>query len=186
MNTIVYVVRHAESLFVEGKERTRGLTDRGLADALTIKSILMKENIDLFVSSPYERAVLTIQNLADACGASIEMFEDLRERTMGQFMDIHFLEAKRKLYTDRSFAFDGGESSSDAQQRAVMVMDHLLDEHRGKSIVIGTHGDIMTLMMNYYNQAYDFEFWKSMTMPDIYKLEFEGHVLNQVTRLWND
>ncbi|MBA9086191.1 hypothetical protein FHR92_002664 [Fontibacillus solani] len=43
----------------------------------------------------------------------------------------------------------------------------------------------MTLMMNYFDNTYGFEFWESTTMPDIYKLEFEENKLNNVTRLWD-
>lgn len=30
----------------------------------------------------------------------------------------------------------------------------------------------MTLMTNYFDHTFGFEFWESITMPDIYKLEF--------------
>ena len=35
-------------------------------------------------------------------------------------------------------------------------MEKLLDEFKGKSIVIGTHGNIMTIIMNHYNKEYGF------------------------------
>ncbi|WP_367668793.1 hypothetical protein [Paenibacillus sp.] len=52
--------------------------------------------------------------------------------------------------------------------------------------MLGTHGDIMTLMMNDFDPAYGFEFWGSTTMPDIYKLELEGMRMRGVTRLWQN
>ncbi|MNJ77143.1 hypothetical protein D3C77_745680 [compost metagenome] len=72
-----------------------------------------------------------------------------------------------------------------AQERAINVFKKIIEEYKGKRIVIGTHGDIMTLMMNYYDPTYSFEFWESTTMPDIYKLEFQESNLKNVTRLWN-
>lgn len=33
METIVYFIRHAESVYVEGKERTRELSEQGIIDA---------------------------------------------------------------------------------------------------------------------------------------------------------
>ncbi|RCW48605.1 hypothetical protein DFP97_106308 [Paenibacillus prosopidis] len=42
----------------------------------------------------------------------------------------------------------------------------------------------MTLIMNYFDNRYDFEFWESTSMPDIYKLEFEEQKLIEVVRLW--
>ncbi|MGI2297788.1 hypothetical protein [Paenibacillus sp. GXUN7292] len=54
METILYFVRHADSVFVEGSERTRGLSDQGVRDAQVVRNILKNEQIDEFFSSPYE------------------------------------------------------------------------------------------------------------------------------------
>lgn len=46
MKTYIYMVRHGESPKTENNERTRGLTDRGLADAKRITEMLKDEGID--------------------------------------------------------------------------------------------------------------------------------------------
>lgn len=51
-------------------------------------------------------------------------------------------------------------------------------------IVIGTHGLVMTLMMNYFDEQYDFEFLMNTSKPDIYKMEFNEEQLMNVERLW--
>ena len=61
MNTYIYMVRHGESPKLEGSERTRGLTEKGSLDAHRVTDILKAEAIDTFISSPYKRAVLTIE-----------------------------------------------------------------------------------------------------------------------------
>ncbi|MNU00173.1 hypothetical protein D3C72_2432380 [compost metagenome] len=50
--------------------------------------------------------------------------------------------------------------------------------------MIGTHGDIMTLMMHDFDGRYGFDFWRSTSMPDIYKLIISGSKLLEVSRLW--
>ncbi|WP_338543452.1 histidine phosphatase family protein [Paenibacillus tundrae] len=185
--TTLYFVRHAESEYVEGLERERGLTEQGKHDAETVSCLLLDESINLFYSSPYKRALDTVQGLADQVGAEIVTNEDLRERALSSSNVRHtnFQSAKRKLYEDRSFAFPGGESSIQAQQRAVQAISDILERHSGQKIVIGTHGDVMTLIFNYYDESYDYGFWGSTSMPDIYKLEFnENHKLMHVSRLW--
>ncbi len=42
----------------------------------------------------------------------------------------------------------------------------------------------MTLILNCFDKSYNYEFWKSTTMPDIYRLEFQGTDLINVTREW--
>lgn len=62
----------------------------------------------------------------------------------------------------------------------------MLDKYNGKNIVIGTHGNIMVLIMNYFDSKYDFSLWKNLEMPDIYKLTFKDRELKSVERLWRE
>lgn len=187
MKTFIYFIRHAESVFVEGTERERGLTEKGKRDTTSIRDLLKDEQIEVFVSSPYRRAVDTIQLLADTANRPIGIEEDLRERRLSA-VDLgkeRFVEAKRKAFEEPDYAFPGGESSNEARHRAIAIISKLLQQHNGKKIAIGTHGDIMTLMLNHYDNTYGFDFWRSTTMPDIYRLEYDpSHRLTGVTRLW--
>jgi broad specificity phosphatase PhoE len=80
----------------------------------------------------------------------------------------------------------------DAHKSAQMLISEEIEvirpiaslEYEGKKIVIGTHGNIMTIIMNYYDRNYGYPFWKQTTKPDIYKLFFESKELKQVERLW--
>jgi 2,3-bisphosphoglycerate-dependent phosphoglycerate mutase len=182
VETILFFVRHAESVYVEGKERTRGLSEQGMKDALKIRDILRSEYIDEFVSSPYERSIETIRLLANEQCKEIHIEEDLRERDIGDFTPATFLKAKRDVMEDFNKSFPGGESSIVAQKRAIEVIIRFIGT--GKKIGIGTHGDIMTLILNYFDKQYEYTFWESTTMPDTYKVRFEGNEFIDVTRMW--
>lgn len=41
METTVYFVRHAQSIYSEGEERSRGLTDAGKNDSLEVKELCL-------------------------------------------------------------------------------------------------------------------------------------------------
>lgn len=179
--TVLYFVRHAESLYAPGEERSRGLTERGKFDALRVRRTLQDTLFDAVVSSPYERAIQTI--LPTAGDRPVRIYEDLRERTIGEIGDTSFGEAKYAVYQDFDFSFPEGESSRSAQQRAVSVILELLRMHEGQTLMIGTHGDIMTLIFNRFDSAVRYEFWRSSTMPDIYKLEFHGDQLDRMNRI---
>ncbi|WP_054939191.1 histidine phosphatase family protein [Paenibacillus ihuae] len=185
MRTIIYFIRHAESLYAEGQERSRGLSERGMGDAFRVQTLLQNESVDGFVSSPYERAVQTIKPLAEAMCKEIIIVEDLRERTIGDIGGLSFPAAKQRVYQDFHLAFADGESSAAAQTRGVQALERLLEEYAGMTLALGTHGDIMTLMLNHFDpQQFTYEFWKSTSMPDIYKAEFEGRRLLSVVRAW--
>ncbi|PEX78193.1 hypothetical protein CN450_26490 [Bacillus cereus] len=79
MKTFIYMVRHGDSPKF-GKEETRGLTEKGKLDVQRIIDVLRGEGIDVVISSPYNRSILTVQQLAKQIGQEVLVFEDLKER----------------------------------------------------------------------------------------------------------
>ncbi|OME78343.1 histidine phosphatase family protein [Paenibacillus sp. FSL A5-0031] len=186
MKTIVYMVRHAESPYDEGTERTRGLTTKGKGDVEKVTEILKEEGIDIIISSPYNRAILSIEGLAQNLGLDIETFEDLRERHFAEEIIENLMSVIREKFYDFDYFLPGGESNSDCQNRSISVIKNILKEHSGKKIAIGTHGLVMTLMINYFDSSYGLDFLNQLKKPDIYKLSFENLELKEVIRLWNE
>lgn len=96
----------------------------------------------------------------------------------------NFDEAITKVWEDETFSWEGGESNLIAQKRGVKATIEVIEKYDGKNIVIGTHGNIMVLIMNFFDKRYGFDFWKELDMPDIYKLTFEKTKLKEVNRVW--
>ncbi|WP_422657618.1 histidine phosphatase family protein [Paenibacillus sp. EC2-1] len=188
METIIYMVRHAESPYTEGNERTRGLTAKGKVDAEKITEILKDEGINTIISSPYARAILTLEGLAKELELETQIFEDLRERHFSDYiiMNEEFIPTMKKMFDDPAYSLPGGESNTVCQNRSVVVLKNILQEHKGKKVAIGTHGNVMTLMMNYFNSNYGLDFMNQTKKPDIYKMKFRDLVLEGVTRLWKE
>lgn len=189
MQTTIYMIRHAESPFVFGEEKTRGLSKEGLEKSKKVAEIFEDIDVDLIASSSYIRAIQTVEYLANKRNLPISKFEELRERPI-KGLDYklpwdELVKAIEKSFDDIDYSLRGGESTREAQERSIPIMEKLLNEFKGKSIVIGTHGNIMTIIMNYYNKEYGFNFWNSTSMPDIYKLSFVSNELKNVERLWN-
>ncbi|MNI41138.1 bifunctional RNase H/acid phosphatase [compost metagenome] len=187
MKTIIYMVRHAESPYNEGNERTRGLTQKGKLDVEKVTEILKAEGIDIIISSPYTRAILSVEGLAQYLGLDILEFEDLRERHFaGEHYHIESTELMsviREKFYDHDYTLPGGESNLACQKRSIAVIKTILKEHAGNKIVVGTHGLVMTLMMNYFDSNYGLDFLNQIKKPDIYKMQFEDLELKEVIRL---
>ncbi|NPC91463.1 histidine phosphatase family protein [Bacillus sp. WMMC1349] len=181
------MVRHGESP-KKGDERTRGLTEKGVLDAERITSILKNEEIDVVVSSPYIRSILTVEKIAEHIGQKVLVFEDLKERVFSahhnRLSDTELNPLLEKSFSEPNYAFEGGESNADCQNRAIKVLNELMTAFRGKRLVIGTHGAVMTLIMGYFDKNYDLKFLHRTSKPDIYKMEFKEHELVNVQRLW--
>ncbi|AZB42307.1 histidine phosphatase family protein [Bacillus sp. FJAT-42376] len=189
MSTFIYMVRHGESP-KEGKERTRALTEKGYADVERVTEILKDEKIDAVVSSPYIRSILTVEKLAEQIGKEVIVFEDLKERIFSsddsRAADKELIPLLERSFLEPTFSLKGGESNADCQKRAVSVLEQLLVSYSGQRVAVGTHGAVMTLMMAYFDSSYDLEFLYSTSKPDIYRMEFHGHKLINVQRLWSE
>ena len=189
-STTLYMIRHADSPYSFGTERTRELSGSGRLAALKACETMRGEEVDVVVSSPYARAVQTVRGIAEERGLVIRLYEELRERLIqghdSRIANEERIEAIKRSFTDFSFALPGGESTEAAQRRAVPVIRGLLADNQGRKIAVGTHGNLMAAVMNSYDGRYGFEFWRSLTMPDIYRLDFDGQHLVRVERLWRE
>ncbi|MNW43443.1 bifunctional RNase H/acid phosphatase [compost metagenome] len=188
MSTYIYFVRHGESPKTEGNERTRGLTDKGILDAQHVTELLKDEGIDFFISSPYNRAVLTIEELARLAEKEVIVIEDLRELVfIGEdeiYPDNELHSLVTRMFLQQEFYLPGGESINTCRNRAMTAFKDILSKYNGKKVVIGTHGLIMTLIMGHFNPQYNVDFLLKTSKPDIYRMEFKNEMLIETKRLW--
>ena len=179
----MYFVRHAHSNY-SSDELGRPLSEKGFADASRIKELLKDQDIDYVISSPYKRAIQTVEGIAQFINQDVQIINGFKERKLSEGSVKDFSYAISKVWENQDYSLEGGESNRIAQQRGIEATFHVLDNYQDKNIVIGTHGNLMVLIMNYFDKQFDFEFWKRLEMPDIYKMTFEGRKLVNVTRLW--
>ena len=171
--TIVYFVRHAHSVYTND-EYNRPLSEKGLHDAQKITQQFKQIEIDAVYSSPYKRAIQTVEGIASFKGLSVQIIDALKERTLGNIGNINFLQAIEKVWGNHEYSFEGGESNKAAQQRAIEVFLPLLENDKEQRIVIGTHGNILTLILNYFDKSIGIEFWKELNMPAIIQCEIQN------------
>ncbi|PFG07274.1 2,3-bisphosphoglycerate-dependent phosphoglycerate mutase [Bacillus sp. es.034] len=180
--TKLYLVRHAHSVYTP-EELTRPLSEKGRRDSLNVTERLKGERIDVICSSPYKRAVETVEGIARHINQEITLVEEMRERTLSSVPVENFQEAISSVWADPSLSLEGGESNLTAQKRGVEGIFKIMEEYTGKNVVIGTHGNIMVLIMNYFDEKYGVEFWRELEMPDVYCLAFHDRNLESVSRI---
>ncbi|MDR1917475.1 MAG: histidine phosphatase family protein [Christensenellaceae bacterium] len=179
MKTVVYFVRHAESDRTVHDDRPRPLTAKGVMDSLLVTNFLKDKNIEIILSSPYRRAVDTIKGFAESIGKEIALDEAYREREIGIWVDDikSFIE---RQWADFSYKLDfpNSESLNDVQTRSTMALQKIIKDYEGKNIVIGTHGNTLATIINYFDDDYDYKDFKltGSLMPWVVKMEFDGNV----------
>jgi len=172
----VFLIRHGKAS-LDGSDRERGLTDEGIEQANQITEILEKTEpkIGKIYSSPLKRAILTIEPLSKKLGIDIKIIENLKEKITGDLSGKDLNEEKRKMWTDFDAQLPSGESSNQAISRALDALELIkteLDENG--SAAVQCHGTLIGLIIHHFQPSFGFDDWKSMTMPDIFKITFEN------------
>ncbi|WPK11385.1 histidine phosphatase family protein [Lysinibacillus louembei] len=180
--TTIYFVRHAHSHYTPD-EYNRPLSEQGWIKAQKLVNVFEGIDIQAIYASCYQRAVETVQPIAASKKLAITQEKALNERILAKSSVPDFASAIAKVWAEPTFFFDGGESNIMAQQRVVPVLEELLMRHQNEKIIIGIHGNILTLLLQHFNPKYDIDFWQSLKMPDIVVAKFKNKQLLSTTRL---
>lgn len=157
-STRLCIVRHGETAW-NAEHRVQGQLDVplnaiGQAQALAASKILVQETFDAIYSSDLSRAQQTAAPTASALGMKVVLERELRERHYGIFERLTYAEVKEKFPEDYArfeardpeFAFRTGERLKDFHARSIAVLSAIADAHRGKSILVFTHGGVLDML----------------------------------------
>ncbi len=174
--TNIYFVRHCEPDFSIHEDLIRPLTDKGLKDSKRVAEVLKSKKIHGIYSSPYKRAIDTVKELADVLNLKVVAKEDLRERTITDQWIDDFNEFVKCQWEDFEYKLSKGECLRQVQERNITALKEILNENKGKNVVIGTHGTALSTILNYYNKTFGYEEFNRIKsiMPWIIVMEFKG------------
>lgn len=172
--TTVYFVRHAQPNYDNHDDLTRELTEKGLADRMKVVDLLGNLPIDAVLSSPFKRAVDTVQPLADRLGLLVETDADFRERKIGDGWLKDFTSFAQCQWADFDFALEHGESLQQVQQRNVAALERLLRRFSGQTVVVGSHGTALSTLIEYYRPGFGYQGFNRIRgiMPWVVKFTF--------------
>jgi 2,3-bisphosphoglycerate-dependent phosphoglycerate mutase len=177
----IFLVRHAHAHWTPDEDRP--LSARGRRDAERVADVLCAHPISALYASPARRAWQTIAPLAERLDLPVCCAPALRERRLADGPVDDFEQAVRATWADPGFAHPGGESNAAAQRRGVRFVEHTLARWSAAQVVLATHGNLLTLLLQHYDPAIGYAFWQSLTMPDIYRLDVSVGNTGLVRRL---
>ncbi|MFZ0074649.1 MAG: histidine phosphatase family protein, partial [Exiguobacterium undae] len=114
--TTIYLVRHAHSTY-SPDEKTRPLSEQGTADAKQLISLFREVQPDYIYTSPYRRAIETVQPVAEHYGLPNEEAEAFQERLLAPSQLDDFQQAVEYVWNHPDKNPYGGESNDIAQHR---------------------------------------------------------------------
>ena len=173
--TTVYFVRHAQPNYENHDDLTRELTEKGLQDRMQVVEVLREIPIHAVLSSPYKRAVDTVQPLAEQRGLPIITDADFRERQVGDGWLEDFTAFAKRQWADFDFALEHGESLRQVQARNVAALERVLEQYHGKTIVIGSHGTAPSTLVEHFAPGFGYEGFDRIRniMPWVVRFTFE-------------
>lgn len=150
--TRIILVRHGETPYNKAA-RYQGwvdipLNETGIKQAELLAESLKDVPIDVFISSPLQRAYLTTQKVAELHGMQLEYTDPrLREINFGDWAGKYIADLRKKypeqfaVWTKKPWLmiFPNGESLQDMQDRGRAALNDAVARYPGKTIFIGAH-----------------------------------------------
>lgn len=206
MKTIVYLIRHADTIDENGIRNTKEtsqminekeiLSIKGEEDSKRLSKNEELKNIDTIWCSSYVRAKQTAKYIAEENNLQINLDERLNERKLGNLEEIAIF-MKDKKTRDPSqeqllypkFKTSDGESAEDTNKRMTEFLKECLNENKGKKIAIVSHGgSIKFLLLNWckVNENMKLEYKDkelNITSPSLLKLTFKDEELMNIEQI---
>jgi 2,3-bisphosphoglycerate-dependent phosphoglycerate mutase len=167
MQSTIIFVRHCES---SGQEPEAPLTAKGFADARDLARRLGPLGIDAVYSSPYARAVQTIEPFAAAQSLPINIEPRVRERLLSAETLDDWLEHIRLSFGNFDHRAPGGETLREAQVRGLAALQRVFDDGAANAAVV-SHGNLLSSLLNRMDPRFGFDAWRTMPNPALYRVQ---------------
>ena len=174
----LYLIRHGKAS-MEGSDRERILDNDGKIQATSlckkIKKQFQNQKIRI-ISSPFKRAMQTIEKLSLDMSINIEQSNALEEIRIGKDENLSKHQIIEKMWSDENFKVKNGSSQSEHVKMIKQNIEKILNDfyENNYNLILVSHGNSIGIILKYFlNTSFTFNDWKKISMPDMYCLEFD-------------
>ncbi|WP_419487107.1 histidine phosphatase family protein, partial [Hominenteromicrobium sp.] len=179
--TILYFIRHAEPDFSEPDNYKRKLTVSGEIQAQRLSEIFNDINVDGVSSSPYLRAIKTVEPIAKSKSLNVQLLDQFRERKSSDYRvsKEKFLGYGKHQWDDFDFKLCGGESLNDVKNRYNTGVRIIINQHAQSQnciFAVGCHIAGLCAYISQFNLISNYEEYKKYAskMPLIVKCFYKN------------
>lgn len=179
--TILYFIRHAEPDFSEPDNYKRKLTVSGEIQAQRLSEIFNDINVDGVYSSPYLRAIKTVEPIAKSKSLNVQLLDQFRERKSSDYRvsKEEFMGYGKHQWDDFDFKLCGGESLNDVKNRYNTGVRIILNQHAQSQnciFAVGCHIAGLCAYISQFNLISNYEEYKKCAsqMPLIVKCFYKN------------
>lgn len=200
MNTVIYLIRHAQTIDENGIRNTNEtsqminekeiLSIKGEEYSKSLSQNRELKNIDIIWCSSYTRAKQTAKYIANENNLPINLDYRLNERKLGNLEEIAIFMSDKKTRDPSQeqlvypkFKTSDGESAEDTNKRMTEFLNEVLEKYKEKKVAIVSHGGtIKFLLLNWceVNKNIKLEYGGkelNITSPCLLKLTFNDKEL---------
>lgn len=162
---IFYVARHGQTEW-NAENRICGITDialteKGIAQAQELALQVKEKDIDIILSSPMKRAVMTSQIVSEQCHIPMAVDVRLTEQNYGIYEGVDrnnkdFLANKRNF----AYRYPNGESMMQVAVRVYTFLEEIKKQYNGKNVLIISHGGVCRIIKTYFDDMTNEEFFQ--------------------------
>lgn len=121
------------------------MSKQGISQALAIKDYILKERVDIIISSDLNRARATVYLIQPNNEVFVRYYKELRVLNMGKFQGTckkDFLESKeiQLAFSNYDIKIPSGESINELNSRLFSILDYYSQNTFYTKIAVITHG----------------------------------------------
>lgn len=162
---VLYIIRHAETEYNSQEiyigRKDVNINKIGIRQSHCLGKLLIKENLDLLITSSLARAKETTHIINQYIKKDIIVDDRFVEVDIGVYEGLtskEILEIIEDRYGGDTFKFFndhflGGEKSKDVEERVYQGLNNIKKKYPDKRIALVTHGFIIRVINKYFNPA---------------------------------
>ena len=163
MNTVIYLTRHGQTMWnIEKRLQGRGnspLTEDGIERAKELRERVKDIKLDVIYSSPIERALTTANIIKGDKNVEVVTDDGLREMCFGDYEGKITDEVMKEnpnwdisliMKGNTELAAPNGENLAEVRERVAKAMDSIIEENKGKTVLVVAHGITLKAIMYYF------------------------------------
>jgi 2,3-bisphosphoglycerate-dependent phosphoglycerate mutase len=181
MKKYLILVKHSLPKVVETIPASEWkLSDGGRARAQQLAENLRSFEPEVIVSSDEPKAKETAEIVSQLLQLDVQVVPDLYEHdrsNVSYLSQEQFRTSVHKFFQKPAELVFGKETADQAHARFYRAVHFILNEHRNKTIVIVSHGTVISLFVSRLTGSSDFELWNMLGLPSFIAMDLYSNRL---------
>ena len=181
MTKYLILIKHSLSRIEEDRPANAwNLSMEGQLRAHRLAEQLERFEPEVIVSSNEPKAKETAEILASHFQIVMQVISDLREqdRSNVPYLSENAFQASiREFFQKPDELVFGSETANQAHTRFYRTVHSILKEHRNKTVLIVTHGTMISLFVSRLTGSSDLELWSQLGLPSFIALDLHSSTL---------